>query len=202
MPYTDLISLGSSDYLMILLAYLIGGISPGYLLVRVLLDTDLRTVGSGSLGATNVGRVLGKKGFYFTLVTDILKGALMVWLARWLEFSPVVVAAVAVVVIAGHIWPLWLHFHGGKGIATGFGAFVTLDYKIALIGVVVLLVIYMVTRRFLLSWVITLVVLPLLAYTLDYPMTVVVALMFAAAIIIFAHKENIRQSGFLSENKG
>ena len=202
MPYTDLISLGSSDYLMILLAYLIGGISPGYLLVRVLLDTDLRTVGSGSLGATNVGRVLGKKGFYFTLVTDILKGALMVWLARWLEFSPVVVAAVAVVVIAGHIWPLWLHFHGGKGIATGFGAFVTLDYKIALIGVVVLLVIYMVTRRFLLSWVVTLVVLPLLAYTLDYPMTVVVALMFAAAIIIFAHKENIRQSGFLSENKG
>ena len=84
---------------MILLAYLIGGISPGYLLVRILLDTDLRTVGSGSLGATNVGRVLGKKGFYFTLAADILKGALMVWLARWLEFSPGVVAAVAVVVI-------------------------------------------------------------------------------------------------------
>ena len=83
----------------------------------------------------------------------------MVWLARWLEFSPGVVAAVAVVVIAGHIWPLWHHFQGGKGIATGFGAFVTLDYKIVLIGVVVPLV-------------------------------------FAAAIILFAHKENIRQSGF------
>lgn len=202
MSYTDIISLTLSDGLMILLAYLVGGISPGYLLVRVLLDTDLRTVGSGSLGATNVGRVLGKKGFYFTLVADILKGALMVWLARSLEFPPVVVAAVAVVVIAGHIWPLWLHFHGGKGIATGFGAFVTLDYKVALIGVVVLLVIYMVTRRFLPSWVFTLVVLPPLAYTLDYPMTVVAPLIFAAAVILFAHKENIRQSGFLSENKG
>ena len=110
MPYTDLISLSLSDYLMILLAYLIGAISPGYLLVRILLDTDLRTVGSGSLGATNVGRVLGKKGFYFTLVADILKGALMVWLARWLELPPGVVGAVAVVVIAGHIWPLWLPF--------------------------------------------------------------------------------------------
>lgn len=202
MFYTDIINLTVSDGMMILLAYLVGGISPGYLLVRVLLDTDLRTVGSGSLGATNVGRVLGKKGFYFTMVADILKGALMVWLARWLELPLGVVAAVAVVVIAGHIWPLWHHFHGGKGIATGFGAFVTLDYKIALIGVVVLLVIYMVTRRFLLSWVTALVVLPLLAYTLDYAMTVVVSLMLAAAIIIFAHKENIRQLGFLSENKG
>ena len=202
MFYTDILSLTLSDGLMILLAYLVGGISPGYLLVRVLLDTDLRTVGSGSLGATNVGRVLGKKGFYFTLVADILKGALMVWLARWLELPPGVVGAVAVVVIAGHIWPLWLHFHGGKGIATGFGAFVTLDYKIALIGVGVLLVTYMMTRRFLPSWVFTLVVLPPLAYTLDYPMTVVTPLILAAAIILFAHKENIRQSGFLSENKG
>lgn len=202
MFYTDIINLTLSDGMMILLAYLVGGISPGYLLVRVLLDTDLRTVGSGSLGATNVGRVLGKKGFYFTMVADILKGALMVWLARWLELPPGVVAAVAVVVIAGHIWPLWHHFHGGKGIATGFGAFVTLDFKIVLIGVVVLFVIYMVTRRFLLSWVTALVVLPLLAYALDYPMAVVVSLMLAAAIIMFAHKENIRQLGFLSENKG
>ena len=202
MSYIDVINLTLSDCLFILLAYLVGGISSGYLLVRILLDTDLRTVGSGSLGATNVGRVLGKKGFYFALVIDILKGALMVWLARWLEFSPGVVAAVVVAVIAGHIWPLWLHFHGGKGIATSFGAFVVLDYKILLIGGVVLLVTYMMTRRFLPSWVVTLVVMPLLAYTLDYPIVVVVPLILAAAIIIFAHKENIRQLGLLSENKG
>ena len=174
MSYIDVINLTLSDCLLILLAYLVGGISSGYLLVRILLDTDLRTVGSGSLGATNVGRVLGKKGFYFALVIDILKGALMVWLARWLEFSPGVVAAVVVAVIAGHIWPLWLHFHGGKGIATSFGAFVVLDYKILLIAGVVLLVTYMMTRRFLPSWVVTLVAMPLLAYTLDYPIVVVV----------------------------
>jgi len=200
MSHIDVISL--SDYLFILLAYLVGGVSPGYLLVRLLLDTDLRTVGSGSLGARNVGRVLGKKGFYFTLVTDILKGALMVWLARWLEFPPVVVAAVVVAVIAGNIWPLWLNFHGGKGIATSLGAFVALDYKILLIGGVVLLVTYMLTRRFLPSWVATLVAMPLFAYILGYPMAVVVPLILAAAIIVFAHKENIRQQGFLSEHKG
>ena len=202
MSYIDVINLTLSDYLLILLAYLVGGISPGYLLVRLLLDTDLRTVGSGSLGARNVGRVLGKKGFYFTLVTDILKGAVMVWLAGWLEFPPGVVAAVVVAVIAGHIWPLWLNFHGGKGIATGLGAFVALDYRILLIGGVVLLVTYMMTRRFLPSWVATLVAMPLFAYILGYPMAVVVPLILAAAIIIFAHKENIRQPGFMSEDKG
>jgi len=202
MPYTDVINLTLSDGLIILLAYLVGGISPGYLLVRILLNTDLRTIGSGSLGATNAGRALGKKGFYFTLVTDILKGALMVWLAKWLELPPVVVSAVVVAVIAGHIWPLWLHFHGGKGIATSLGAFAALDYKILLIGGVVLLVTYMVTRRFLPSWVATLVAMPLFAYMLGYPMTVVVPLILAAAIIVFAHKENIRQQGFLSEHKG
>ena len=202
MPYLDMVNLTSSDGLMILLAYLVGGISPGYLLVRILLYTDLRTIGSGSLGATNAGRVLGKKGFYFTLVTDMLKGALMVWLARWLEFPPVVVSAVVVAVIAGHIWPLWLHFHGGKGIATSLGAFVALDYRILLIGCVVLLIIYMITRRFLPSWVVTLIAMPLLAYTLDYSMTIVASLTLAATIVIYAHKENIKQLEFLSENKG
>ncbi len=202
MSYIDVINLSLSDYLLILLAYLVGGISPGYLLVRLLLDTDLRTVGSGSLGARNVGRVLGKKGFYFTLVMDILKGAVMVWLAGWLEFPPGVVAAVIVAVIVGHIWPLWLNFHGGKGIATGLGAFVALDYKILLIGGVVLLVTYMMTHRFLPSWVATLVAMPLFAYILGYPMAVVVPLILAAAIIVFAHKENIRQPGFMSEDKG
>lgn len=202
MSYIDVINLTLSDYLLILLAYLVGGISPGYLLVRLLLDTDLRTVGSGSLGARNVGRVLGKKGFYFTLVTDMLKGAVMVWLAGWLGFPPGVVAAVVVAVIAGHIWPLWLNFHGGKGIATGLGAFLALDYRILLIGGVVLLVTYMMTRRFLPSWVATLVAMPLFAYILGYPMAVVVPLILAAAIIVFAHKENIRQPGFMSEDKG
>ncbi|MDX2507370.1 MAG: glycerol-3-phosphate acyltransferase [Gammaproteobacteria bacterium] len=202
MHYADIINLALSDNLMILLAYLVGGISPGYLLVRILLDTDLRTVGSGSLGATNVGRVLGKKGFYFTLVADILKGAVMVWLSKWLGFSPAVVAAVAVVVIAGHIWPIWHHFHGGKGIATGLGAVIALDYTILLIGGVVLLVTYMMFRRFLPSWIVTVAAMPLISYILGYPLAVVVPLILAAAIVVFAHKENIRQQGFLSENKG
>ena len=201
MNYTEIIDLTLNDSLIVLSAYLIGGISPGYLLVRMLRDVDLRTIGSGSLGATNTGRVLGRKGFYFTLVMDILKGALVVLLARSLEFQPDIVCAVVVAVIAGHIWPLWLHFHGGKGIATSFGAFVALDYKIALMGCVVLLVTYLVTRKFLPSWIATLVAMPLIAYFLGNPMSVVISLLVSAVIILIAHKNNIMQVWFTSEHK-
>ncbi|MCG6885907.1 MAG: glycerol-3-phosphate 1-O-acyltransferase PlsY [Proteobacteria bacterium] len=202
MQYAEIINLTVSDGLMILAAYLVGGISPGYLLVRMLRGIDIRTVGSGSLGARNVGRVLGRKGFYFALVADILKGALIVWLARELDFPPGVVGSVVVAVIVGHIWPLWLHFHGGKGIATSLGAFVALDYKILLMGGVVLLVTYMATRSFLVSWIATLVAMPLIAFSLGYPMYVVVPLFVSAAIVLYAHKENIKQAWHTSEHKG
>jgi glycerol-3-phosphate acyltransferase PlsY len=201
MNYTEILNFTLNDSLIILSAYLIGGISPGYLLVRLLRDVDLRTFGSGSLGATNTGRILGRKGFYFTLVMDILKGALVVLLARSLEFQLDIVCAVVVAVIAGHIWPLWLHFHGGKGIATSFGAFVALDYKIALMGCVVLLITYLVTRKFLPSWIATLIAMPLIAYFLGNPMSVVISLLVSAVIILIAHKNNIMQVWFTSEHK-
>jgi glycerol-3-phosphate acyltransferase PlsY len=202
MHYAEIMDLTVADGLMILAAYLVGAISPGYLLVRLLRGIDLRHVGSGSLGARNVGRVLGRKGFYATLVMDILKGALIVWVARWAGFPPGVVGTVVVAVIVGHIWPLWLLFHGGKGIATSLGAFVALDYKVLLMGGSVLLVTYIVTRSFLPSWIATLVAMPLLAFSLGYPMYVVVPLFVSAAIILYAHKENIKQAWFTSEHKG
>ena len=201
MNYAEILNLTLNDSLMILSAYFIGGISPGYLLVRMLRGVDLRTIGSGSLGATNVGRILGREGFYFTLILDILKGVFAVLLARSLEFQPEIVCAVVVAVIAGHIWPLLLHFHGGKGIATSAGAFTALDYKIFLMGIAVLLITYLVTRKFLPSWIATLVVMPLIAYFLGNPMSVVVSLLVSAVIILIAHKNNIMQVWFTSEHK-
>jgi glycerol-3-phosphate acyltransferase PlsY len=201
MNYTEILNLSINDNLMILSAYFIGGISPGYLLVRMLRGVDLRTIGSGSLGATNAGRILGRKGFYFTLVMDMLKGVFAVLLARSLEFPPEIVCAVVVAVIAGHVWPLLLHFHGGKGIATSLGAFAMLDYKILLMGLTVLLISYLVTRKFLPSWIATLVAMPLIAYFLGNSMSVVVSLLVSAVIILIAHKNNIMQVWFTSEHK-
>lgn len=200
--HAEIIDLSISDGLMILSAYLVGGISPGYLLVRILRGIDLRTAYSGSLGARNAGRVLGRKGFYATLVIDILKGVFIVLLARGLEFPPGVVGAVVIAVIAGHIWPIGLNFHGGKGIATSLGAFSALDYKILLIGGCVLLVTYLLTRKFTLSWIATLVAMPLIAISLDYPMNIWVPLLISAAIILIAHKENIKHAWLTPEHKG
>jgi acyl phosphate:glycerol-3-phosphate acyltransferase len=201
MNYTEIINLTLNDGLIILVAYLIGAISPGYLLVRALRGVDLRTVGSGSLGATNTGRILGRKGFFFTLVMDILKGVFAVTLARSLEFQLDIVCTVVIAVIAGHIWPLWLHFHGGKGIATSLGAFVALDYRILLLGGTVLLVSYLLTRKFLPSWIATLVAMPLIAYYLGNPLPVVISLLVSAIIIIIAHRNNIMQVWFTTERE-
>ena len=138
---------------------------------------------------------------YKRQILDILKGVFAVLLARSLEFQPEIVCAVVVAVIAGHIWPLLLRFHGGKGIATSLGAFVALDYKILLMGGIVLLITYLVTRKFLPSWIATLVAMPLIAYFLGNSTSVVVSLLVSAVIILIAHKNNIMQVWFASEHK-
>ena len=79
-------------------------------MVRFIRGVDVRSTGSGGLGARNVGGILGRRGFALTLFGDILKGAVIVWVARWFEFQPVSIGAVVVAVIAGHIWPIWLQF--------------------------------------------------------------------------------------------
>lgn len=202
MNYEEIINLNVSDLLMILSAYLVGGISTGYILVRIMRGIDIRSTGSGSLGARNVGRLLGRRGFYLTLIGDILKGTIIVWIAYWLEFQPGIVGAVVVAVIMGHIWPVWLKFHGGKGIATSLGAFAALDYKVLLMGGLVLLIIYILSRKFLASWIMILVTMPLLTFFLDYPMHVVVPLFVSSAMVLYAHKENIKQALLPSEYKG
>ena len=189
------------DGLILLAAYFVGGISPGYLLVRMLRGVDLHTVYSGSLGARNAGRVLGRKGFYATLVIDILKGFIIVMLARVLGYSPAVVGMVTVAVIVGHIWPVWFHFHGGKGIAASMGAFGALQLKLLIIGGIVLLIAYLLTRRFPLSWVLSLISMPAIAYLLDYSLYITVPLLVSAAVILIAHKDNIKQAGLTQVRK-
>ena len=108
---------------LVLLAYLIGGVSPGYWLVRMR-GVDLRDTGSSSTGASNAGRVLGKRGFYLVVVLDILKGLVVtLFVAHVLRGVPDVWQfVIALAVVVGHIWPVWLGFRGGKGVATFHGA--------------------------------------------------------------------------------
>ena len=110
----------------VLFAYLLGGVSPGYWLVRWRTGGDVRDLGSGGTGATNAGRVLGRAGFAVVLVFDAMKGALVVAMARSFGIATPWFELAAFAVVAGHVWPLQLRFRGGKGVAPLLGAWLVL----------------------------------------------------------------------------
>src|ERR1700752_2763143 len=116
--------------IVVIVAYLLGSIPFGYLIVRKKVGADIRETGSGGTGATNVSRRAGKAAGIFTLVLDALKGAVAVEWAIVLAGSSLnaawIVTAAAVAVIVGHMFPVWLGFRGGKGVATGVGVFLIL----------------------------------------------------------------------------
>ena len=118
----------SSWTLLVLLVagYLLGGFSAGFWLVRWRTGGDVRSQGSGSTGATNVGRVLGSGGFAAALLLDAAKGALVAGCARWLDVSAAWAFGVGLAVIVGHVWPIQLGFRGGKGVAPMLGAWLVL----------------------------------------------------------------------------
>src|SRR5580704_10187671 len=145
MPYASL----SSAWLAVALiaAYALGGISPGWWIVRRAGGGDIRARGSGTTGATNVGRVLGERGFLAVLALDALKGGCAVAGARVLvPASPWSVLAFPAVV-AGHIWPIWLGFRGGRGAGPLLGGCIALSVYLALCSVVAGLAILAATRQ-------------------------------------------------------
>ena len=126
------------ELIALLGAYLLGTLPTGYLLTRYIAGVDLRSIGSGGTGATNAQRALGTRWGVIVLVVDLLKGAAAVVLARWLGVADLWVALAGVAVVAGHCWPVWLRFRGGKGVATGAGAaFALSPWTILLIPVMI-----------------------------------------------------------------
>ena len=198
--------------LVLIIAYLLGSIPFGYLLVRLLQGSDVRETGSGGTGATNVSRRAGKLAGVVTLVLDALKGALAVVLARLLLTADFGinwwVAAAVVLAIAGHCFPLWLGFRGGKGVATGVGAFLALSpLAVACAGVVFILIVWA-TRYVSLGSITAAAVLPLSIWILsgallptDSFAPLLAAALAGAAIIIFMHRANINRLLSGTENK-
>jgi acyl phosphate:glycerol-3-phosphate acyltransferase len=110
------------SWLVLPAAYLLGGVSPGYWLVRLRTGADLRTLGSGATGATNAARLLGKNGFILVLALDAAKGALAVFAARLAGLTDGWEFAAALATIVGHVWPVQLGFRGGRGLGPLLGA--------------------------------------------------------------------------------
>ena len=128
-------------------AYLLGGVSPGWWLARRATGVDLRSQGSGATGATNAGRVLGARGYAAVVVLDVAKGAVAVWAALLLAPGHPWAALAAPAVVAGHIWPVWLRFRGGRGAAPLLGACLALNAWIAAVAGVPGLAAWIILRK-------------------------------------------------------
>lgn len=182
------------DLIALVVAYLLGSVPTGYLLTRYIAGVDLRGIGSGGTGATNAQRALGTRWGIVVLVVDLLKGVAAVLLARWLDVSHLWVALAGIAVVAGHCWPVWLRFRGGKGVATGAGAAFALSPWTLLLIPVMIIPIWL-TRYVSLGSVLAAIATPVLFAILAAadvaPWSTVLFGLVAGAIIVYRHRTNI-----------
>ena len=192
-----------ASLVVIAVAYLLGSIPVGYLLVKLFRHQDIRTAGSGNIGATNVLRAGGKGLGAATFLLDVLKGSGAVYIGGVLGIllAPNALvrnmqALAALSAVLGHIFPVWLRFKGGKGVATGFGVFLVAAPTSALAAITVFAVVLLLTRYVSLASILGAASFPLFAYILvrgERP-PFFIAVQFAVALLIVAkHHQNIRR---------
>jgi acyl phosphate:glycerol-3-phosphate acyltransferase len=176
--------------LAILAAYLLGSIPFALMLARRW-GTDLRMVGSGNLGAANMMRASGVTAGALVAVLDMAKGAASVWIAGRVSPAPVAPAAAGVAAIVGHVYPVWLNFRGGKGVATACGVFSVLTPLALPPALGIFAAVVWLTKYVSLGSVVATVALPPLAYALGSPAPAVGAALVAATLIVFRHRSNV-----------
>lgn len=175
-------------------AYLLGSVSFATILVYLVLGKDVRQLGSGNAGATNVLRTTGKGLAVATLILDAAKGALPVVVMRLVTYDPRWIAAAGVAAIVGHVFPIWFGFRGGKGVATAVGAFLVIS-PLAVLASMALFALVVATTRFVsLGSVTSACLLPIVLRLLVHaPDPEVVAALFTAALLVVSHRANIRR---------
>ena len=188
-----------------LIAYIIGSIPTGYLIVKAKTGQDIRTIGSGSTGATNVKRVLGKNYFFLVMFLDALKGALPVVLAKLFAtvalsygLAPVIAS---IAVILGHSKSIFLQFKGGKSVASGVGTILALNWVVGIIIAIVWGVITYFTKYVSVGSIIALLISPVVMYLLHAPIAYVCYCALGAIYIVYLHRENIKRLIQGNENK-
>ena len=186
-------------------SYLIGSIPTGYIIVKLFTGQDIRTIGSGSTGATNVKRVMGKKWFFTVMILDAIKGALPVVLtalfATALKDFGVLPVVAAIFVILGHSKSVFLNFTGGKSVASGVGTLLALNWQAGLIIAAVWAVITWVSKYVSLGSVIALALAPFCMWIMNAPAAYIIYAVIAAIYVIYLHRENIKRLKNGTENK-
>jgi glycerol-3-phosphate acyltransferase PlsY len=173
-------------------AYGLGCITTGYYLVLLWKGVDVREMGSGNVGARNVGRILGWPGFLLTVLGDIGKGAFAVWAARHFTTDERIVGLALLAVVMGHLWPVQLLFRGGKGIATSLGGLLIYDHYLTTGFVILFAAAFALLRRTVLPGLFAFVCLPLVSlyhYRDDHGKAVAISIL--AGLIVISHRKNL-----------
>jgi glycerol-3-phosphate acyltransferase PlsY len=189
------------EIMLVIGAYLLGSVPTGLLLARAFGGVDIRTKGSGNIGATNVYRTLGRKVGILTLAGDCLKGVIPVLVAKALELPDIWIAAVGVAAFLGHIFPVFLRFKGGKGVATALGVFLAASPLAVLAALGVFIVVLVAGRFVSLASITAAACMPAFTALIDRKPMIVAMSLLIAAIVIAKHRENIQRLRNGTESK-
>jgi glycerol-3-phosphate acyltransferase PlsY len=184
--------MSATEAALIVFAYLLGSVPTGYLM-GAWMGVDVRAVGSGNIGATNVARVVGKRQGILTLAADVAKGFTPVFAAFQLGFVPAAAALAGTAAFLGHLFPVFLKFQGGKGVATAFGVFLGLAPLVALVLTVIFAAVALTSRIVSLSSMAAALAAPVTFWFFSYPPPVIGLSALIAAMIILRHRGNLQR---------
>ncbi len=178
---------------ILLISYLLGSLPTGFLVAKKLRNIDLRLIGSGSTGATNVLRNIGKWPALIVFIVDVLKGFLAVKIAHMFLSNNLFEVLAGLFAISGHIWPIWLKGQGGKAVATGLGMFIALSWKVGFASLGTFLIVISITKIVSISSISASILLPIYMFfyigILKHPYTIFSLLV--SMLVIWKHRANI-----------
>jgi glycerol-3-phosphate acyltransferase PlsY len=180
------------EIILILFGYLLGSVPTGFILGSMA-GVDVRKAGSGNVGATNVARVAGKRQGILTLIGDTAKGVVPVILALQMGANLTTTVMAGAAAFVGHLYPVFLKFRGGKGVATALGVFVALAPVAALVLILMFIAIALSSRIVSVGSIATAMAAPLILWLFSYPPIVVGIAVFIAAAITLRHRSNIQR---------
>lgn len=188
--------------IFLLISYCFGAIPVSYLLCKKIKNIDPRTIGSGNVGATNAARILGKKWFFIITIIDALKGFIPVYTSLILiEYKLIYSVSIMSIIVAfatiiGHIYPVYLNFKGGKGVAVSTGVFLAFDYRLVLVGLIIFILVVSITKYISAGSVTASISLPITYYILNKNNIDTAFLGFVLIIsfyVIYKHRDNIKR---------
>ena len=191
-----------TELLLLFMAYLLGSIPTGVLLARIYGGKDLSKEGSGNIGATNVGRVVGKKAGIITLVGDCLKGIIPLLITMAVAGRiPWLISAVALTAFLGHLYPVFNKFKGGKGVATALGVFLVVSPLATLLAVITFGLILYIWRYVSLGSIMAAGIMPALMGIFASSKIYIILALIVSGLVIYRHRENIKRLIDGNENK-